>query len=336
MINIDGSKGEGGGQMLRTSVALSAVTGEPVRIFNIRSKRENPGLRPQHLTAAKAAAQMSDAKVEGLEVGSTEVSFTPRKIIGGHFRFDVGTAGSTPLLFQAILPVALSAPQPVSLTLIGGTDVSHAPSSDYVEKVFLPLLSNFGANVEFKVKRRGYYPAGGGIIEAEIQPLTDPKPLVLLERGNIESIHGVSHAHKELAKRSVAERQSKSARTPLYNSFHMAPSLANQYVDSLSLGSGITLWGVCKNSTIGACALGGQNISSETVGLEAANLLTCELNSGAAVDSHLADQIIPYIALYGGEIQAAKITRHCETNMDVARQFKLNIKAEGNIINGRR
>ncbi len=186
--------------MLRTSVALSAVTGEPFRIFNIRSKREKPGLRPQHLTAAKAAAQMSDAEVEGLTVGSTEVSFAPRKIIGGRFRFDVGTAGSVPLLFQALLPVALAAPEPVSLTLIGGTDVSHAPSSDYVEKVFLPALSKVGANVEFKVKRRGYYPAGGGIVEVEIQPPTNPQPVVLIERGNLKSIHGVSHAHKELAK----------------------------------------------------------------------------------------------------------------------------------------
>ena len=173
VVEIDGSMGEGGGQILRYSLSLSALTLKPVRIYNIRAKRSNPGLRPQHLTAVKALATITNAHVEGDRVGSMEIYFEPRRRRPGSYRFDIGTAGSISLVIQAILPTLLFSGGYTRVDITGGTDVSWSPPIDYMRYVFLHNLSLFGARVSIKLIRRGHYPRGGGRVILEVEPVKD-------------------------------------------------------------------------------------------------------------------------------------------------------------------
>ena len=182
MIEIDGSLGEGGGQMLRTSLSLSMATGQPFRIYNLRANRKKPGLKRQHLTAVRAAKEVSTATVQGDELGSREVVFEPGPVTGGNYAFHIGTAGSTTLVFQTVLPVLMMAGEPSTLTLEGGTHNGMSPPWDFLETAFLPLLEKMGPNVSLRLVRRGFYPAGGGLFEAHIQPAEVLKALTLLER----------------------------------------------------------------------------------------------------------------------------------------------------------
>ncbi|MCA9068770.1 MAG: RNA 3'-phosphate cyclase, partial [Planctomycetaceae bacterium] len=179
MIEIDGSTGEGGGQMLRTSLALSMATGKPFRIHRLRANRKKPGLKRQHLTAVRAAAEISGATVQGDELNSQEVHFEPGPVQPGHYRFDIGSAGSTTLVLQTVLPVLMLGTEPSHLTLEGGTHNGMSPPLDFLESAFLPLLAKMGPQVSLKLVRRGYYPAGGGHFEATIQPVEKLKPLTL-------------------------------------------------------------------------------------------------------------------------------------------------------------
>src|SRR5216684_863631 len=187
MIVIDGSQGEGGGQVLRTSLALSLVTGKPFRIENIRAKREKPGLLRQHLTAVNAATKVSDAAVEGAQLGATTLTFVPRAVRSGDYRFAIGTAGSTTLVLQTILlPLAIAA-EPSTLAIEGGTHNPHALPFEFLENAFIPLLRRMGAGVELELVRPGFYPAGGGEIRVRITPLRRLGPLHIEERGEIVS-----------------------------------------------------------------------------------------------------------------------------------------------------
>jgi len=177
LVEIDGSMGEGGGQILRTALALSAITGKPMRVYNIRARRDNPGLRPQHLTAVKAIAQICNARVKGAEVGSMTLEFYPSAIKGGSYTFDVGTAGSVPLVLQALLPVLAFADKPVTVKIRGGTDVPMAPTIDYVREVLARLTETLGYSFTIKVERRGHYPKGGGMVTVTVdQPPGGFKP----------------------------------------------------------------------------------------------------------------------------------------------------------------
>src|SRR3990170_1510026 len=193
-MEIDGAHGEGGGQLLRNSAALAAVTGIPIRVKNIRAGRPKPGLAAQHLTALQAVAALADATVEGLNVGSREVTIAPGRLRGGRFSFDVGTAGSVTLVLQACLPAALRAPEPTELTLIGGTDVKWSPPVDYFRFVFLPLLARMGGRVEVEVLKRGYYPRGGGQVLVKVAPAAAFQPLVVEPPGTLKRVHGIAHA----------------------------------------------------------------------------------------------------------------------------------------------
>ncbi len=327
IVEIDGSYGEGGGQILRTAVALSAVSGIPVRIFNIRAKRRNPGLRPQHLTAIRALAEITGARVEGARVGSMEVYFEPGRIRGGRYYFDVGTAGSISLVLQALLPVLAYADSPVYLTIRGGTDVKMAPLIDYVREVLIRLLDKFGYTVRLRVRRRGHYPRGGGIVDIEIPvPPRGFRPVRLVDRGRLEGVEGRSHAVK--LPRHVAERQAAAASRLIRSALGVEPRIEVEWYEPsrdphLGPGSGIVVWALFEGSVMGGDALGERGKRAEIVGEEAAQKLVEDVRSGAAVDRYASDMLPVYMALAEGESEytGARLTSHARTVFWLLQRF---------------
>ncbi|NPA23954.1 MAG: RNA 3'-terminal phosphate cyclase [Crenarchaeota archaeon] len=331
-VEIDGSILEGGGQILRTSLALAALTGKSLRIYNIRAKRSNPGLQAQHLTGVKAIAELCGAKVEGAYKGSMELVFIPGKIRSGRFRFDIGTAGSISLVIQAILPVLVFAPGRVEVDITGGTDVRWSPPIDYVRYVMLPVLSKLGVRAEVIVYRRGHYPRGGGHVKLIVDPVDHLRPIVDVDRGEVREIRGRSHCVR--LPRHVAERQAKSAeeyikargyRIPINIELEYYPPDKDPH---LGPGSGIVLWAVTdRDEIIGADALGEKGKPAEEVGKEAAEKLIEDLGTGKAFDRHMGDMLVPYIALADGhsKIGVARLTLHTITNVYVVEKI-LNVK----------
>ena len=325
MVEIDGSMGEGGGQILRTSLALAAITGRTVRIYNIRAKRPRPGLQRQHLVSVKAVAALAGARVEGLRLGSTEIVFRPGRLRGGRFRFDIGTAGSITLVLQAVLPVAAFAPEPVEIEVRGGTDVPWSPPVDYVRHVFARLLERFGYSIDIIVKRRGHYPRGGGIVVASVrEPPGRLNPVNLRERGDILYVEGISHAVR--LPRHVAERQASAARQ-LLEKLGVPIKIDVEWYEPgrdphLGPGSGIVVWAITRNSVLGGDALGARGKPAERVGREAATKLLEDLETGMALDRHASDMLLTYAAVACGEsvLGGSKLTSHAETNMYVVRK----------------
>ncbi len=316
-MKIDGSYGEGGGQILRTAVALSAVTGKAIEIENIRKARPKPGLAPQHVKAVESAAIICDADVRGCELRSTYLGFKPGKIKGGTYEIDIGTAGSITLLLQCLMPAALHAPGTVKLGITGGTDVSWSPSVDYLRFVTLGALSRMGYDCELRLIRRGYYPLGGGCVEATIHPSGLKK--ASFDRNTCSIVEGISHSSGLPA--HVAERQAASAEKILKQEGYET-RISHETKDYSSTGSGLTLW--C--GALGGNALGERGLRAEKVGSKAAEVILAELKSGAGVDIYLADQLIPYIALAGGgSFTTRLITPHTKTNIWITEQF-LDVK----------
>jgi RNA 3'-terminal phosphate cyclase (ATP) len=337
MLVIDGSLGEGGGQVLRTAIALSAVTKTAVKVKNIRFKREKPGLQAQHVTCVKAVGELCNAEIKGLSPGSTEVSFSPGDITAGKLSFDVGTAGSATLVLQSLLPPALYSGKQFEFSITGGTDVLWSPPVDYIQHVFLPVIARAGFQVEMTVVKRGYYPKGGGLLQAVVQTNGQPKKFDLRERGTLQAISGVSNASLLLKDRKVAERQNAGARLYLFNELSkrgvdFQPRLVEEYCETFSVGSGITLWADYSNTVLGASMLGEKSKKAEDVGMQAARNLVSEISSNAAVDSHMADQILPYLALFGGEVCVPKLSLHAETNIQIIKQFGFNLNIEEDLI----
>jgi RNA 3'-terminal phosphate cyclase (ATP) len=332
-ILIDGSYGEGGGQILRTAVGLSAVTGKPVKIINIRVKRRNPGLQRQHITAVKAVMKLSGATVRGLELGSTTLYFKPSKLTSGEFLFDIGTAGSVTLVFQALLPLLPFLPGSTTITVRGGTDVPWSPTIDYVRNVLSHFLERMGSLVSIKLLRRGHYPKGGGLVTFEIRdPPGKLSPLNIIERGDVIEIKGVSHARR--LPRHVAERQARSAKDYIEKNFPGYRTIIDidHSDDSLGPGSGIALWALCENSIIGADSLGKRGKPAEVVGREAASKLVKDLSTGMALDTHMGDIIIPLLALATGKsvVGGASLTMHAVTNVFVVKKILgIHIRYEG-------
>ncbi len=326
MIIIDGSFGEGGGQILRTSIALSSILLKPVKIINIRAKRKPPGLKRQHMTAIKILATLTNAEVRGLELGSTIVEFIPKTRRGGHFSFDIGTAGSISLVLQAALPVMLYASDNVSITIRGGTDVPWSPPIDYVKNVLIPFLNEMGAKINIAVKRRGHYPKGGGIVNVEVEPIKKLQPLKKPSRGNVLSIYGLSHAVRLPS--HVAIRQAKAATLVLERYGYKNIKIDTEFYEKnkdphLGPGSGIVLWAKTEYSILGADALGARGKPAEKVGEEAALKLINDLSTNAALDTHMSDMIIPFLAIADGtsEVTGANLTMHAYTNIEVVKKF---------------
>lgn len=311
MIEIDGSFGEGGGQIVRTAVAFSAVTGKPVRIENIRADRPNPGLSPQHVKAILALAEICDARVEGAKPRSLEITFRPGKIKGGSYEIDIGTAGSVTLLIQCLLPALIHADNPSVLKIRGGTDVKWSPSIDYLYQVALPAFALFGVKADIELIQRGYYPRGGGVVVLRATPGK-------LKSANIDiiakNVEGVSHCSN--LPDHVAKRQRKAAIQVLEEKGHKV-SIETEVLKLPSTGSGITLWSGHK----GASFLGERGLPAENVGDSAAKEMVLDLDSKATVDAHLADQLIPYLALAGGKYTACILSQHAKTNIWTVSQF---------------
>jgi RNA 3'-terminal phosphate cyclase (ATP) len=322
MIEIDGSFGEGGGQILRSSLALAAVLGKEIRIFNIRAGRSEPGLRAQHLTGAKAVAALCNASYQGLEIGSSEFVFRPGSIQRGDFRFDVGTAGSITLVLQGLMPLLPFASGEITLEVHGGTDVKWSPPIDYLSLVTLPLLEKVGVRVSLRIVKRGHYPKGGGIVTIGSVPSGCLKPIAGLKGGEVSSIVGVSHTVKLPV--HVAERQATAAAHLIQAKGLQSPEIEIQSLENgslLSPGSGIVLAARMEEASIvGGDCLGGRGRLAEEVGRTAAMTLLEELESGSFLDRHMGDMVIPYMALADGvsDLSVSRITQHTLTNLKIA------------------
>jgi RNA 3'-terminal phosphate cyclase (ATP) len=320
-MKLDGSYGEGGGQILRTAVALSAITGEPVEINNIRKNRPKPGLSAQHVKAVESAAALCNGKVRGCALHSTSLTFTPGKIKGGIYDIDIGTAGSITLILQCLMPVAMHSPDTVRLKISGGTDVSWSPTIDYMRFVTLFVLSRMGYEGIINLVRRGYYPRGEGCVEAVIVPAKLKR--MEFETNTCSVIRGISHSSRLPA--HVAQRQVNSAQKLLQQE-GFDTRIAIETKDETSTGSGLTLW--C--GYMGGSALGKPGFPAEKVGNLSADVILSELKSAAGVDVYLADQLIPYMALAGGgSFTTRGISLHTRTNIWITEQFldvKFNIQ----------
>ena len=318
MITIDGSMGEGGGQILRSSLALAIVTGTAFRIENIRAKRDKPGLRRQHLTAVNAATEISGAKVAGAEVGSRELSFQPGRAKPGNYRFDVGSAGSTTLVLQTILPPLLMAGVESQVQLIGGTHNPGAPPFDFLQHTFLPIINRMGPQVQATLERPGFAPAGGGCWDVTIRPVKKLKPIEVLERGPI--LRQRCQATITGLPRHIAERELASAGEVLdwpAECFEVE-ELPAEY------GPGNIFTVLIESEYISHAftSFGRRGVRAERVGQDAAVQARRYLDTNVPVGDCLADQLLLPIALAGsGRYKTLAPTRHAQTNMEVIRLF---------------
>lgn len=346
MIEIDGSHGEGGGQILRTALALSCLFRKPFRIVSIRKNRKKPGLLPQHLTGVRAAQRISGARVRGDEAGATELLFSPGEVTGGEYSFDIGTAGSTLLLLQALLPALLFATVKSTLTLSGGTHVPFSPCYDYTARVFVPTMAAIGARVALSVESYGFYPRGGGRIRAEIEPAGRLLPLRRKERGRLLGISGCSIVGGLPG--SIAQRQRDSALRRLRSGLGAEGSpldVALLSAPTPGRGTCLYLHAASEHSAAGFTSLGALGKRSETVGEEAATDLLAYLSAGAALDPHLPDQLVPYLSQCGEEsaFTTSRITEHLLTNLwaiGLFQEFRYSVDGEvghpGTVIVNRR
>lgn len=314
MIQIDGS--EGGGQMLRTALSLAMITGQPFRMTNIRGKRPKPGLMRQHLTCVRAACEISGGTADGAEIGSTELVFRAGEVRGGSYQFAIGTAGSTSLLYQTLLPALLHADAPSTLRLEGGTHNPMAPPFEFLSQVFLPALRRMGASADLSLVETGFAPAGGGIIESTIQPCEQLTPIHLRDRGELLALKvRVPIRHLPAA---IAGRILTSATDTL--------PCDDVSVEIREPGPGRGV--VClvsaefEHASELTSSLGEHGVTSEAVGYRAAKGMHHFIHSGTAVGRHLADQLLLPMALAGGgEFTTMKPDNHVATNISVITKF---------------
>lgn len=318
MLEIDGSKGEGGGQILRTSLAFGCIMQEPIRIYNIRKNRKNPGLATQHLSGLMAVARICRGRVEKGSLGSQEIIFYPGELEGGEFNFDMGTAGSISLFLQAILLPSIFSGKGVSCTISGGTDVRWSPPMDFVRWILAPTIRRMGAGVHMDLIERGFYPKGGGRVHFRLDRSKGLEALDLSSRGKFKSIKGIAHCQNLPA--HIPERERIGALEVLKD---YSPEIEIQVTNGLSPGTGITLWAEFGKSVMGASSLGEIGKPAEKVGREAAENLLKEMETGATGDIYLADQILPFMALAKGtsRMLVRKISGHIETNIEIIEYF---------------
>jgi RNA 3'-phosphate cyclase len=322
-IDIDGSFGEGGGQILRTALALSVIFRRPVTFYNIRAKRKNPGLGHQHLMAVNALAQISGARVEGNIIGSQKLTFIPGEISPGEYHFVIGTAGSVTLLLQALLlPLCLSRKRS-RLILEGGTHVPLSPPYHYFSEVLFPILSFMGVSVRGRIDQWGWYPKGGGVLHVEIEPSPFLGPISMLERGSLRKIRGFSAA--SLLPKHVAERQREEATRRIEKEMKVKAEITI-LPDPPSRGPGSLLFLVAEleGALTGFSSLGRRGKKAEEVAGEAVNSLKGYLEGKGCVDPYLADQLIPFMAMAEGNssFTTTRVTEHLLTNLWVIQHFK--------------
>lgn len=318
MIHIDGRMGEGGGQVLRTSVALSAALGVPVHIEHIRGGRKRSGLLRQHLTAVRAMREVCNGSVEGAQLGSTEMTFYPGEVRAGEYEFSVGTAGSAVLVLQTVLPPLLLANGESRVVVEGGTHNPWAPPFEALERSIAPQLRAMGADVAFELERYGFYPAGGGKISACIAPVTSPRKLELLERGPIRARDAeVLLAHLPEV---IAEREIEALREKL--PWVRTDSIVNPCESSAGPGNLVHVTIQADNVTEVFTSFGERHVRSEQVGRSLGKRVQKYLQHEVPVGEFLSDQLmLPMALLAGGRYRTAKITRHAATNADVINLF---------------
>jgi RNA 3'-terminal phosphate cyclase (ATP) len=325
MIPIDGSQGEGGGQILRSSLALSIATRTPFRMTRIRAGRARPGLMRQHLTCVQAAAAISSADVTGASVGSQEITFSPGPVCAGNYHFPIGTAGGTTLVLQAILPALLRADGPSRICVEGGTHNLAAPPFEFFDRAFLPLLARSGANVRARLERHGFYPAGGGRIVVEIDPTTDPRPLHLPQRGRRLSARAATIVSR--LPRSIAEREADILRERLA----LAPTDIHiiDVRDAASPGNAAAVELTYEHLTEVFSVIGEIGKSAESVARELSDDVRDYIASERPVGPHLADQLmVPLALLAGGSYSTGPLTEHSRTNIATAAMFGVEISTE--------
>ena len=325
MLHIDGSHGEGGGQILRTAVALSVLTKTPLEINNIRAKRPNPGIKPQHYTAIKIMEKLCNAETDGLTIGSSNLIFSPGKIISGNYHFDIGTAGSIMLVFQAFILCLVRTNATITLKVIGGTDVKWSPSWDYFKHVFLTLINKIGFTVNVQLIKRGYYPKGGGEVELTVKPCKDIKPLYLDKKQEFTTVEGIINIAN--LPDHISKRMKHAAIKTLLNK-NFDARIKIEKTTSLSAGTGISLWTQTHDAILGTTTIGEKGLSAEKIGENVATELIREVESGATLDIHALDQILPYLVLAKKNEKSLCIVReisnHSQTNMWLIRKFFSN------------
>jgi RNA 3'-terminal phosphate cyclase (ATP) len=317
MLTLDGALGEGGGQILRTALALSLVTGAPFRIVRLRARRARPGLRPQHLVCVQAAAAVGEALVSGAAVGAEAIDFTPRGLRPGEYRLDIGSAGSTALVAQTLLPALAVAGAPSRLVLTGGTHNPLAPPFEFLERAFLPVLRRLGLTVAARLERPGYYPRGGGTVTVEIETPGALAPLSLHERGPLlraEATATVADLPRHIAERELAV---------LGRELGWGPSRLRVRSEPPGSGPGNVILvelGFAHASEVIA-AFGRRGTPAEAVAAEAVAEVRACLARDVPVGTHLADQLLPYLALAGGSFTTGPPSTHTTTNADVVDRF---------------
>jgi RNA 3'-terminal phosphate cyclase (ATP) len=322
IVEIDGSHGEGGGQILRTALALSAILRKGFTIHHIRSNRKNPGLQAQHLKALEALARITEAHTEGIKFGSQRVSFFPHKILPGDYQWEVRTAGSVTLLLQAILLPLCLTHGTSRLTLAGGTHVPWSPPFHYLSEVLLPTLKLMGVATDATIEKWGWYPRGGGKIQLKINPIHELRPISLLNRGPLKKIRGLS-AISNLPKH-VADRQKEHALKRIQEELEIDADINVAYdVPSNGPGSFLFLLSEHEKALAGFSSLGSRGKSAEKVADEAVGALKDYFGSEGCIDPHLADQLVPFMALAKGDssFTTTQISEHLVTNLWVLQHF---------------
>jgi len=336
MITIDGGAKSGSGTIVRYSVALASLLGKEIKIQNIRQRRDKPGLRAQHLKVIQACAEMCHGVVENAAVGSKEITYIPReKFNGGEYEWDIGTAGSTTMFAQALLPLACFAEKPSKFRLEGGLFQDFAPSAYHMKFVLLPLLKKMGIQAELEIIRPGYVPKGKGIIEIEVAPIEKLKPLNLIEQGKITSINGIALS-SHLEEKKVSQRMAQECRKILSSQGYKVEIKEIYDESSLQEGAALAIYAdTSSGSVIGSDRAGRPGRRSESIGRYVAQNFMEDINTGATVDRYIADQLIIYAGLAEGTTRYSipRITEHVETNLWLIEEFLgARTKISGNLI----
>lgn len=339
MIEIDGSAQLGSGTIVRFSVVLSALLGLPVRVVRARAGRDRPGLRPQHAAAIAACAEMTEAEVEGLTVGSSSFVFRPgRPPRGGRYRWDIGTAGSTTMFGLCVLPLAARADGPVTATIVGGLFQDFAPSAHHLAHVVAPLLARMGIEAELRVVRPGYVPLGAGEIEIVVRPASRGDgskppavaPIRLDDRGAVEIVRGIALS-SHLGDARVSDRMAEKCETRLREA-GLRTAIERIYdTTSAQRGADFVAWAETSTGCrIGADRAGAPGRRSEEIGLRVAEDLLADLATGSTVDRHAADMLVLFAAIAEGESRwtVPRPTDHLATNLWLVEKFGVDARLE--------
>jgi RNA 3'-terminal phosphate cyclase (ATP) len=331
LLPIDGSQGEGGGQILRTALSLSMATGQGFELTRIRAQRPRPGLQPHHLAAVRAAAFACGARVGGVFDGSPDLRFEPGPVAGGDFRFETATAGAATLVLQTVLTPLARVGAASRIVVTGGTHVPASPSFDYLARHWSALAARLGFSFGLQLERAGFYPPGGGEVRAEVRPSTlVHRPLVLEERGALVGVRGISGAGR--VKGDVAQRQRDAAAARLWEHRRLESSWEVREVKAESPGSFLLLEAEFEQGRAAFGLLGQRGLRAEVLGDRAARTLLRFLEGEGAVDPHLADQLaVPLALAGGGRVSTSEVTAHLQTVADVAGQFGIPASTWGRL-----